>query len=146
MVLIRLFSTHAYGHLTNGYICQHTVYLSVMLDHHVIVCRGPFPVLEIFRLTVPDSDYVWPWDKIRCQMHIFSTKSIWKEEKGLGHTLQNLEILYKDTFRTFILQMFHWASKQCLIRGSKLSSISANNFLSHWWINLWCSSLLRIWQ
>ena len=147
---------HTYSHLNNVYICKYAGYLSIMLSImlNVTVHWCPFPILEIFRFIVPDFNYIWPWDRISCHMHVFSTKSIWKGEKSLDHTQRNLEIYYNDILFIFILQIFRWSSKQCLffffkqclIKESKLSCVSAGIHLSHWWVNFWYLNLVRSWQ
>lgn len=80
--------THDHICLSNIHICQFTSYLSVMINCFFLVCWWPDTISKIIRLIVPDSNHICPWDRIRSQIHIFSTKSIWKKGKGLGYTLK----------------------------------------------------------
>lgn len=145
MVLSHLFFAHAYSHLTNVCICHSTGYLSVMINCDVVILWWPFPMREIFRLIVPDSNYIWPCRKISCQMLVFSTKSIWKEGKGLGHTLKTWKHFTKilPSF-LFYKCVCHWSSKKCLIRGGQCSWISVGRHLSHWWMNFWSAEKLTV--
>lgn len=117
--LSHLISTHAYSHLNNVYICKYTGYLSVMLNYYVGIQWRPFPILEIFRFIVPDFYYIWPWNRISCQMHIFSTKSIWKGEKKsvsylkkLGNILQGYFPHFHFTNISLVIQAMSYKRKQ----------------------------------
>lgn len=58
-----------------------------------------------------------------------------KGGKRLGHILKNLEIFYKNTLLIFILQMFHWSSKQCKRWQTQpsLLAICLVNEITHLW-------------